>query len=59
MDPRILWLILESECSMEGGQKGPPLWCHYMCSIVCSQDFRKGMNLYLTKFLQKNAATGN
>lgn len=28
-------------------------------SIVCFQDFRKGMNLYLTKFQQKNAATGN
>lgn len=59
MDPGIPGLVLGSKSSTEGGQKGPLLWCHDMHPIVCSQDFRKGMNLYLTKFLQKNAATGN
>lgn len=34
-------------------------WLSWILKIVFSQDFKKGMNMYLTKFQQKNAATGN
>lgn len=57
-DPKVSWLIFEHKRSAEGGWKGLGSGA-ITDSIVCSQDFRKGMNLYLTKFQQKNAATGN
>lgn len=50
---KIPCLIPGDKCRAERGWESP-----LTSPLVCSQDFRKGMNLYLTKFQQRNAATG-